>query len=226
MSVIAEMKVSADEFELGRILQLESGELIELETMVPLGQKAVPFFLVHDYIHDAFEEQVRKHPSVDQVTEIDRHNGERLYKLHWDTTNDHFFNAMSKAEAQLLSAKGGAQEWQFELRFPSHDHLSRFHELCENARIDFEVERIYNPTKPTIGPWYGLSEQQRETLMRAVEGGYYSIPRRLSTQELAEEFSISDQAVTERLRRAIITLTENTLFDLPELKSKEDDEDT
>ena len=39
-----------------------------------------------------------------------------------------------------------------------------------------------------------------------------SIPRQTSTQDLAEEFGVSDQAVTERLRRAIITLVENTLI--------------
>jgi len=47
-------------------------------------------------------------------------------------------------------------------------------------------------------------------------GGYYSIPRQTSTQELADEFGISDQAVTERLRRAIETLTENTLIAMEE----------
>lgn len=33
----------------------------------------------------------------------------------------------------------------------------------------------------------------------------------MSTQELADEFGVSDQAVTERLRRATIALVENTL---------------
>ena len=41
---------------------------------------------------------------------------------------------------------------------------------------------------------------------------YYSIPRQMATRELADEFGISDQAVTERFRRAIETLTENTLI--------------
>ena len=216
MSVIAEVKVSADEFELGRILELERGEFLELETMVPLGQKAVPFFRVHEQVRETFEELVARHPSVDRVREVDRHNGERLFTLDWDTSSDHFFNSLTRTGAQLMTARGSVSEWHFELRFPSHDALSQFHELCDDARIDFEVERIYNPTKPELGPWYGLTEQQRLTLMRAVEGGYYSIPRQLSTQGLAEEFGISDQAVTERLRRAIITLTETTLLSMPE----------
>lgn len=52
--------------------------------------------------------------------------------------------------------------------------------------------------------------------MRAVQGGYYSIPGRMSTQDLADALGISDQAVTERLRRAIETLTENALISTKE----------
>ncbi len=38
----------------------------------------------------------------------------------------------------------------------------------------------------------------------------------MSTQDLANDLDISDQAVTERLRRAIVTLTENTLIAMTE----------
>jgi predicted DNA binding protein len=46
----------------------------------------------------------------------------------------------------------------------------------------------------------------------AVRGGYYGIPRGTSTQELADELGISAQAVTERLRRGVATLVNNTLL--------------
>lgn len=223
MSVIADLTVSATEFELGRILKLDASERLELETMVPLGQEAVPFFLVHDQTRNTFEERVQDHPSVHQVQEIDRHDEERLYTLQWDTSSDHFFNAMAAAGAQLMTAEGSAMKWQFELRFPDHEALSQFHTLCDDARIDFELVRVYNPTKPSIGPWYGLTEHQRRTLTRAVAGGYYSIPRQISTNDLAEEFDISDQAVTERLRRAIVTLTENALLVSTEAEDEADD---
>nr|WP_136603007.1 helix-turn-helix domain-containing protein [Salinigranum halophilum] len=50
------------------------------------------------------------------------------------------------------------------------------------------------------------------TLASAVRGGYYDIPRRMSTQDLADEFGISDQAVTERFRRSIASLVAHTLL--------------
>ncbi|ELZ81824.1 bacterio-opsin activator HTH domain-containing protein [Haloferax elongans ATCC BAA-1513] len=211
MSVIAHLRIPASSFELGRILEMEGGTSIVLENLVPLGEKAVPFFTVHDASRDAFEKNVRKHPSVESIREVSKHNSQTLYALGWAVSRDLFFQAIVEADAQLLSATGTSTTWEFELRFPTHTALSEFQESCSNGRIPLEVGRIYNPTKPGTGPWYGLTNTQRDTLMRAVQGGYYSIPRRMSTKDLAEAFDISDQAVTERLRRAIITLVENTL---------------
>nr|WP_084383819.1 helix-turn-helix domain-containing protein [Halalkalicoccus paucihalophilus] len=61
------------------------------------------------------------------------------------------------------------------------------------------------------GPWFGLTPIQRETLLLAIERGYYEIPRQCTTLKLAEELGVSDQAITERLRRAIVTLVSNTV---------------
>lgn len=212
MSVIAHLRIPASSFELGRILEMDRGTSIELENLVPLGEKAVPFFSVYDSSRDNFEDNVREHPSVEDITEVSRHDGETLYALDWEVSRDVFFQGLIEARAQLLGATGTPDAWEFEIQFPSHEALSEFQEYCSNAHISLEVGRIYNPTKPGSGPWFGLTPTQRDTLVKAVEGGYYSIPRQMSTQDLAEAFDVSDQAVTERLRRAIVTLVENTVL--------------
>lgn len=212
MAVIAHLRIPADSFELGRILDLEANGTIELENMVPLGEKAVPFFSVSDAVRESFEKSVMNHPSVENIIEVTRHDNERLYSLDWDIARDVFFQGILELEGQLLSATGTSSTWEFEIRFPTHEALSEFQEYCSNGHIPLEVGRIYNPVRPGTGMWYGVTKAQRETLMRAVRGGYYAIPRRMSTQDLADELGISDQAVTERLRRAIETLTENTLI--------------
>ncbi len=211
MTVIAHLRIPADSFELGRILDLEDGVAIELETMVPLGEKAVPFLSVSDGNRETFEERIRNHPSVESIREMSSHDNRTLYALDWNIARDVVFQGFLETGAQLLAAKGTERRWEFELRFPTHGALSEFQEYCSNAHISLEVGRIYNPTAPGTGPWHGLSKPQRDTLTRAVEAGYYSIPRELSTKDLAEEFGVSDQAVTERLRRAIVALVENTL---------------
>jgi len=184
--------------------------------MVPLGERAIPFFSVGDTVRESFENNVQTHPSVSRIIEVTRHDGERLYSLEWDISRDIFFQGVVELNGQLLSGTGTASTWEFEIRFPTHEALSEFQDYCANGHIELEVGRIYNPVRPGSGMWYGVTNPQRETLVRAVQGGYYSIPRKMSTQDLADEFGISDQAVTERLRRAVITLTENTLIAMQE----------
>lgn len=212
MAVIAHLRVPAESFELGRILEVEMSGKVELETMVPLGERAVPFFSVSDAVRESFEESVRDHPSVGEIVEVTRHDSERLYSLDWNVGRDVLIQGVAEANGQLLSATGTATTWEFEIRFPTHEALSEFQEYCSNAHISLEVGRIYNPVRPGTGMWYGVTQSQREALMRAVRGGYYAIPREMSTQDLADDLGISDQAVIERLRRAITTLTESTLI--------------
>lgn len=212
MSVIAELQIAPDEFELGDILDMRGSDTVELETMVPLGQIAVPFVRVHADAREEFRSRVSEHGSVTQLREVNRENGSALYALDWDVSNDSLFTTMMAVDAQLLTASGTASQWFLEIRFTSHDALTRFHAQCSDHGIEITIVRLYNPTKPSSNPHFGLTTQQFETLVRAVEAGYYSIPRQISTKQLAEEFGISDQAVTERLRRAIIALTEHTLL--------------
>lgn len=211
MSVIIELSLPARQFQLGRILQMEGDTSITLETMVPIGERSVPLFRVHDG-RETFEERVREHPAVQDIQLINTHNEETLYALDWEIGSDTFFQGILECEGHVLEATGTASRWGFELRFPSHEALSTFQEYSTEADLMIDIERIYNPTKPDAGPWFGLTVSQREVLTRAVQAGYYSIPRQASTLDLAEEFEISDQAVTERLRRGIHTLVTNTVL--------------
>ena len=213
MSVIAHLRISADAFKLGRILDVTAGRSIVLENLVPLGEQAVPFFTIHGEDENrAFKDAVQDHASVTDITEVSSHEDRTLYALNWDISEDALFQCIQEQNAQLLGATGGTDIWKFELRFLSHNSLSEFKAHCSDEGIALDVGRIYNPARPESGPFYGLTQRQRNTLVRAVEGGYYSLPRQLSTQDLAEEFGISDQAVTERLRRAIVALVDNSLI--------------
>lgn len=211
MSVIVELTLPADVFELGRILAVEGDTHIELETMVPIGARSIPFFRVFEG-RDSFETKVGADDSVSDITEVSSQNGEILYGLDWDSSDDSFFQGIIETEASILEASGSQDTWAFNLRFTSHEDLSTFQSYCLEHDLPIEVQGLYNPTKPEAGPWFGLTPQQRVALSRAVEEGYYSIPRETSTRDLADEFDISDQAMTERLRRAIVNLVTNTLL--------------
>lgn len=212
MSVIVELTLPSESFELGRILRVEGRTRVTLETMVPMGGKPTPFVRVQNVARERFEERVRAHSTVHEVRETSRHDGETLYALDWDPTEDTLFRALLDMEVALLGATGGAETWELELRFPSHETLSDFQEYYTDHDIQVTIDRIYNPTRPEAGPWFGLTHPQREALMHAVQSGYYSVPRRVSTKDLGAEAGISDQAMIERLRRGITALVRNTLL--------------
>ena len=212
MPVIIELALPATEFQLGQILATEGEGKITLKTMVPLGGRSVPFFHATDHVREKFEARVRDHPTVSNLYVVSSHNAETLYELDWKMDTEGFFNSVLTVDGHILEATGGQDTWVFQIRFRTHDALSEFQKDCFESDIPVDIRRIYNPTKPDAGPWYGLTAPQRETLMYAVEMGYYELPRQISTQEVANEFDISDQAASERLRRAIDMLVANTLL--------------
>jgi predicted DNA binding protein len=177
---------------------------------------------VSEEARESFEESVRDHPSVERIEVVTRHENETTYALQWNAERDVFLQGIIELGGQILTATGASKTWEFEIRFSSHERLSEFQEYCLDAHIDLELGRLYNPSKPGSGMWFGLTRAQREALMLAVRGGYYSIPRTMSTEDIAGEFGISDQAVTERLRRGIYTLTQNTLIAMEEEAAEEE----
>ncbi len=203
MSVITEVRIPPDEFELGQILRLDGASAIEIETLVPSDGETVPLFWVYDPVGNEFLDTVRRYPTVTSVTEVDVFEDRTLFRLGWDASQDRLFQCILNHEGQILSATGTREIWDFELRFPHHEAMSRYQSCCENAHISSKPVRVYNPTDLGAGPWYGLTGPQREALMLAIAMGYYDIPRGCTTAELADELRISDQAVSERLRRAI-----------------------
>lgn len=212
MSVIAEFRIPATDFELGRILTVDGRTTIELERLVPIGGSAIPLFWVHEATPNTFVESLRSNPNVDAASVVDVFEDRTLFMLEWDSSRDDLVRSIQRSDGHLLSATGTAAAWEFELRFPDHDALSEFTTFCADEGVALTINRVYNPTSKDAGPFYGLTEPQFEAMTLAVRKGYYDIPRGCSTKELAGTLDISDQAVTERLRRAIVTLVTNTLL--------------
>jgi len=51
-----------------------------------------------------------------------------------------------------------------------------------------------------------LTDIQRETLTAALEAGYFAVPRTATLQDLADEFGVSDTAISQRIRRGVARL--------------------
>ena len=213
MSVIIEARVSAGEFELGRLFEAGMGAdaAVELETVVPVDGGAVLYFRLRTERLDSFLETVREGSLVDGVRVIDEYGDESLVALDWNQDRDSLFRGLSRADVAVLDARGGQRTWTFVLRFDDHAALDDVREHCATAGIDLHVDRLYSPESPERELSFGVTDAQYEALTLALERGYYDVPRQVSTRELGEELGVSDQAVSERLRRGIAALVCHTL---------------
>jgi len=221
MSVIARFSVPADQFALGDALEVRDGVRIRLESMVPTGTATVPYLWVESDDADAVRTALRDTPLVEDVRLVDDIGPETLIRVDWSADADGLVDAIDDADAVVLEAEGRGNSWSFRLRFPDHQRLSAFYRRCSHEGLALELEELNNPLGSASGGDHGLTETQREALLVALAEGYFDVPRKVSLQDLAGQFGISDTALSQRLRRGLTGLVSSTLFQHP----REDRED-
>ena len=213
MSVVVEVRVSADEFGLGRRFDagMEPTAAVELETVVPAGSRVVPYFLLRADRPERVLEAVGEDPLVEDPRVVDDFGEQVLLAFDWAASDDPLFGGVFRSGTTVLGASGRERTWTFELRFDGSVDLEDFREHCAEAGVDFDLVRMYRPSSPGSDLSFGLTGPQREALASAVDRGYYDVPRQSTTAELAAELGISDQAVSERLRRGVARLVRHTV---------------
>jgi predicted DNA binding protein len=215
MSVIADVSVPSDAFAFGEALAAHPDLTIRLERVVPLGQSMVPYFWAADDDEEIVEELLRTDSRVETLDVVDRLDGEILVKVGWTSSPDDFFHGLAEANATILRGTGTGSDWSFRLRFDDYDDLNVFYRWCTDRDVPIDLRRIHNPAVPEeVGLGLGLTNTQRETLLRALEAGYFAVPREINLVELADELGVSDTAVSQRIRRGLTALIEASLRDV------------
>lgn len=95
--------------------------------------------------------------------------------------------------------------------FPDHDSLSRTYEYCTERGLSMDIQKIYDLDEGRQGR-FRLTDDQQDILAVAFDRGYYKVPRRVTLSGIADEFDVSHQALSERLRRAHENLINNTVI--------------
>ena len=223
MGVILEFTVPPEEFVLGELLCVEPDIEVQVEQVVPMGDKIMPFSWVSGDV-ESFEENIKDELEY-QVILTDDVNQRKLYRLEWDEDGDELIKAIIDSNGAVSDAKGNHEEWRFTVRFRNHNEISQFHDYCAEHGIEMSIRKIYNPIEVSNGSPTGMTTIQARTLVDALEEGYFDIPRKTSLVKLGEKYGISDQAVSERLRRATAEFVRSSLVveDEPIAVSRGDD---
>lgn len=216
MVVIADITVPADTFPLGRVLEDFPAIEIELERIVPLREAIVPLFWISGAEPEEIQTNLLEHSKTEAVEILTIKEDETLFEVHWSSDINGLIEALIDTQAKILEASGTVETWDFRLRFSSHEQLSSFNRTLTDGGIPITLRHIYNPTVPDGQS--SLSSEQRETLRLAYREGYFEVPRRTKQTQLAEGLGISDSALSQRIRRGVNVLVEQSLFtdDQPE----------
>ena len=209
MVVFLELSIPAAEFVLGRMLADRPNVDVELETVVPLGTDVMPMFWISG--GDGVEQTLQEDPMIADVSVLMEADGRALYRIDWRPEIDTVVRPLVEADGEILEADATDGRWRLQLLFPDRARVTAFLDGCREKELDIDVLRVQNPDfSHEDGP---ITDQQRTAILTAYQNGYWEVPRKTTLADLAEKLSISDNSVSQRIRRGISTLVKESLVD-------------
>lgn len=213
MSVIAEFTVKSDDLALHESLTAAPDMIVEIERVVAtMEDKVMPYFWVSGGDQAEFEAAFDADDSVTNVVAIDEVDDAKLYRAEWTRNVETIVYAYVEIGATILQAIGRGENWELRMRFDDRDVLSEFQEYCAENGISFELNQLTEQEQPMASAQYDLTPKQRETLVTALEEGYYNTPQDVSMNDLADEMGVSQQALSKRFHSGHRNLITSTLM--------------
>jgi len=155
-------------------------------------------------------------PSIAGFEVLSRLAGLRLFRVTLSEEGERGLTYVSAIDYGItlldITAEGGTEtdKVNYRAQMPHREAFLNYREECQERDLSFGLHRLYR-SEDDATEGYGVTPRQAEVLRRALERGYYQVPREVSTKELAEEFDISSQALSALLRRGHAALLQNTV---------------
>ncbi len=164
---------------------------------------------------EAFEAALADDPTVADSAVLATERTRRLYRVTCpeDIPDVDAYTAVVEGDGVVLDATSDGDGWTVKTLFPDRDAFASFRETCEAVGLTPSVESIHSGTIDQRSDGADLTQAQKEILTRAVEVGYFDIPRQTTLRGLGADVGVSGQAASERLRRGMETLVRETLSD-------------
>lgn len=212
MSSIVLADVPTGDFALRETFETAPDAVVECEQAVEHGADVVlPFLWVDAEDAETFEAALENDPTVESATRLATCDPEVLYLMEWAADVALVVEMLTAASGTILDASGTSETWRFRILYPDREHLGRTGEFCESHGLSLDVREIHELDVGSEGR-YDLTDEQAESLLVALEAGYFDVPRETDIAEVAEEVGISHQALSERLRRAQGELVETMIW--------------
>lgn len=221
MSLLAEYDVSAPTLFLAPTVEALPALEVEIERQFALdAAHPIAFCWVrHQHVEwraernplERIERALERDRTVAEFERIERVATRALYRIRRsDEGVLRTYERWMALGAELLRCRGNADRWVVEMRFPDRESFADYYSFLEEADVVFALHRLSDGAEAAASDDV-LTTSQREALCLAAECGFFDVPRETTLGELAATLGISDQAVSERIRRGQSRLIEEYL---------------
>lgn len=202
MTSIIEVGVPAEELALGDTLRAVPGARVDVIRTVPSEPNGVTQVLAFEGNDDEVGPALRSDGSVAATTPLATLEKECVYRVEWGEPTVDQLRELFWGDGTMLRTQASNDKWCFRVMFADRDSMGDWYNHCRDLGLSVDIESIYDPTVAVRPRQYGLSQKQYVTLETALQSGFYDIPRKITLEELADEFDVTHQALSERLSRA------------------------
>lgn len=150
-------------------------------------------------------------PTVTDVAVTAENRTRRVLRVRRTADRSALSSVLAEMDVRVVRSRSEGDGWLLRLELPDRERIGSLRSHLEESGVAFRLERLFEPEEPATAGEYGLTDDQRTTLLTAFEAGYFEVPRRASQRDLAAALGVSGSAVSQRIRRAVATLVENTL---------------
>jgi len=200
MTTIAEFEIDTSSSALGTVFSNCDGLHCSVEQVIAAADRGLWFEGVDRH---SLEAALEADPTVESFTLIatDDTDGRMLYDVSIADEALDIFEQVLSHRGTVLTAAASNGWWHVRVRFLDHGDASSLYERLDDSEATVTLRRL-TELKETSSTTDRLTDKQYETLLAALDQGYFTIPRETSMEELADELGISHQALSERFRRA------------------------
>lgn len=160
-----------------------------------------------------FEEGLRNDDTIrDYERVLEPRDGTAIYRFTYTDRAKTFSPAITAANGVALEMQNEDDAWIITVWMPDRKLLARLWDYAQQNDIDIELLRVNEYASIASGD-SGLTSNQRQALLVALDAGYFEEPRDITLGELASELGISQPAASGLLRRGIRRLIVSNVAD-------------
>lgn len=183
---------------------LPEGTRVKFKRTAAVGDQGSPLLRVSGDDRAATRTAIRSNLSVGNLTRIDDADHETVYGFTWPGGRPYLLDCLGGVAGNVLAAVANEDTWRFDCRFPDSDTARRFYTEYDDSTYPITIRRMRPDDRSKQNSDADvLTAPQRDALERALEAGYFDVPRQTSLVDLADELEISDSAMSQRLRRGL-----------------------